>query len=235
MRFEEPLIECVFIKRYKRFLVDVELADGEIITVHCPNSGSMKGCQPEGGRAWISDSKNPKRKLRHTLEILEIDGVLVCVNTQRPNALMEEGIRLGVIDELQDYTELKREVRYGTEKSRIDILLTRGDERCYVEVKNVTLGGPDGVNQFPDAVTSRGTKHLRELMAMVSEGHRAVLLFCGSRADVKVIEPADEIDPVYGQTLREAANAGVELLAYALDVQPDELRVSHAVPVRLPN
>ena len=205
------------------------------MTVHCPNSGSMKGCQPEGGRAWISDSKNPKRKLRHTLELIEVDGVMLCVNTQRPNGLMEEGIREGTIKELQGYDELRREVRYGSEKSRIDILLSSEDRLCYVEVKNVTLGGTDGINQFPDAVTTRGTKHLRELMSVVEAGHRAVLLFCGSRADVKVIQPADAIDPTYGQTLRQAAAAGVELLAYALDIKPDELRVSHRVPVELPN
>ena len=235
MRFEEALIECVFLRRYKRFLVDVELQNGEVMTVHCPNSGSMKGCQPEGGRAWISDSKNPKRKLRHTLELIEVDGVMLCVNTQRPNGLMEEGIREGTIKELQGYDELRREVRYGSEKSRIDILLSSEDRLCYVEVKNVTLGGTDGINQFPDAVTTRGTKHLRELMSVVEAGHRAVLLFCGSRADVKVIQPADAIDPTYGQTLRQAAAAGVELLAYALDIKPDELRVSHRVPVELPN
>ena len=162
MRFNEPLIECVFLKRYKRFLVDVRLKDGSVITVHCPNSGSMKACQPVEGRAWISDSKNPARKLRHTLEIIEVDGVLVCVNTQRPNGLIEEAIRDGVIAELQGYEELKREVKYGAERSRIDILLSRGDELCYVEVKNVTLGASDGLNRFPDAVTTRGAKHLRD-------------------------------------------------------------------------
>ena len=234
MRFIEPLTPCTFLRRYKRFLADVRLADGEELTVHCPNSGSMTGCQPVGGPAWISDSKNPKRKLRHTLELVSLDGVPICVNTQRPNALAEEAIRAGVITELAGYPVLRREVRYGSENSRIDLLLEGEQGRCYVEVKNVSLDAGDGVGRFPDAVTTRGTKHLRELMAMVAEGHRGVLLFCAAKPDFRLIEPADDIDPVYGETLRAAAKAGVELLAYRCDISPEEMRMAERIAVRLP-
>lgn len=239
MQFDPPLIEAIFLKRYKRFFTDVKLADGSTLTVHCPNSGSMKNCQPVGGRAWISDSGNPKRKLRHTLELIEVDGAGICVNTQRPNRLVEEAIVDGTIAELQGYDGIRREVRYG-ERSRIDLLLERGGaaegdeaERCYVEVKNVTMGVGDGVTRFPDAVTTRGTKHLRELMAMVEEGHRAVLMFCAGRSDTRRVEPADDIDHTYGATLREAARAGVELLAYRCVVSPSEVRLVERVPVVL--
>lgn len=239
MKYAEPLIEVVFLRRYKRFLADVRLADGSELTVHCANSGSMKHCQPAGGRAWISDSHNPKRKLRHTLEVLELEpGVLACVNTHRPNALAEEAINAGVIGPLAGYGALRREVKYGSQNSRIDVLLDDHPDdprRCYVEVKNVTLGMGAGLAQFPDAVTKRGTKHLQELMEMVAEGHRAVLLFCSGRTDTTVIEPADAIDPVYGRTLREAAAAGVEILAWGLAIEPAVgLKMVAAVPVRLP-
>ena len=234
MRFDTPLIPCTFVRRYKRFLADVRLADGTELTVHCPNSGSMRRCQPVGGQAWISDSKNPQRKLRHTLELVSLDGVPICVNTHRANGLAEEAIRAGVITELGGYPVLRREVRYGNEKSRIDILLEGEQGRCYVEVKNVSLDADDGVGRFPDAVTTRGTKHLRELVAMVAEGHRAVLLFCAAKPDFRVIEPADDIDPVYGKTLRSAAAAGVELLAYRCDISPHEIRIAERITVHLP-
>lgn len=244
MRFDPPLIEVTFLRRYKRFLTDVQLADGSKLVVHCPNSGSMKRCQPAGGRAWISDSGNPKRKLRHTLELIEVDGAGVCVNTQRPNRLVEDAIADGTIVELQGYDRVRREVPYG-QRSRIDLLLERGDdatpgghgggdvERCYVEVKNATMGVGAGVTRFPDAVTDRGTKHLRELRAMVEAGHRAVLVFCAGRDDTRVVEPADDIDPTYGSTLRAVAAAGVELLAYRCAVSPAEVKLVERVPIRL--
>jgi len=233
MRFNEPLIPCTFLKRYKRFLADVRLEDGTELTVHCPNSGSMKGCQPVGGPAWISDSKNPKRKLRYTLEMVSLDGVPICVNTQRPNALVEEAILDGVIEEVQGYPTLRREVRYGAEKSRIDILLEGPQGLCYVEVKNVSLDVGNGEGRFPDAVTTRGTKHLRELMAMVKEGHRAVLLFCAAKPDFHMVGPADDIDPTYGRTLREAAEAGVEILAYRCAISTEEIRITDRIAVDL--
>lgn len=235
MRFDEPLIPVTFLRRYKRFLADVRLASGEVIPVHCPNSGSMKACQPPDVPAWISDSKNPKRKLRHTLEVIEVaPGVRCLVNTHRPNALVAEAVAGGVIPALAGYASLRTEVKYGSENSRIDLLLedpARG--RCYVEVKNATLGVGDGITRFPDAVTARGTKHLRELMGEVKAGHRAVLVFCASRTDVRAVGPADDIDPVYGQTLREAAAAGVEIMAWRIEVDAQHAQVVAEVPVML--
>lgn len=233
MKFPKSLIEGRFVRRYKRFFADVEGPGGEVLVAHCPNSGSMESCKTPGARAWVSPSDDPRRKLRYTLEIVESHGALAGVNTALPNHLAEEAVRAGVVAELQGYDGLRREVRYGSERSRIDLLLERGDERCYVEVKNVTLGDGGEVARFPDAVTARGTKHLRELTQMVAEGHRAVLLFCVSRTDARVVEPADDIDPQYGRTLREAAAAGVEVLAYRCAISPEEIRMVERVPVRL--
>ncbi|MBU0551960.1 DNA/RNA nuclease SfsA [Myxococcota bacterium] len=225
----------VFLRRYKRFFADVRLETGEEIAVHCPNSGSMKRCLFPGNRAWISDSRNPKRKLRHTLEILELDeGALGLMNTQRPNALAEEAIRAGWIEALKGWATLQREVRYG-QGSRIDLLLTdEAGRRTYVEVKNVTMGVGGGLTRFPDAVTARGTKHLNALISMVEAGHRAVMLFCAGRDDTQRIEPADDIDPTYGQALRRAAAAGVELLGYRCRIAPPEITLCDPIPVVLP-
>ena len=233
MKITLPLEQGIFLKRYKRFFADIERENGEVLTVHCPNSGSMKGSAIPGASAWISDSGNPKRKLRYTLEIIEDEGVQICVNTQRPNALVEESIRLGVITELAGYDTIKREVNYGEERSRIDLLLSRGDELCYVEVKNVTLGAENGLVRFPDAVTSRGTKHLRELMSMIDQGHRAVLVFCISRDDAQVFEPAADIDPLYASTLIKAKAHGVEILAYRLKIDLPHLDLTMRIPVRI--
>ena len=235
MEIARPLRTGILLRRYKRFLVAIDCGKDGIMTVHCPNSGSMKGCAIPGATAWISDSENPKRKLRYTLEIIETDDFKICVNTQRPNGLVEEAIRSGVISELDGYEEIKREVRYGSENSRIDLLLTRESERCFVEVKNATLGDETGVIRFPDAVTTRGTKHLRELMDVVRAGERAVLIFCVSRTDGRVCTTADEIDPEYGQTLRLALSVGVEVLAYALTIEPPTLRIAQSIPFQLPD
>lgn len=232
MVFDPPLIECVFLKRYKRFLADVRLPDGTELTVHCPNSGSMKHCQPPDARAWISDSQNPKRKLRYTLELIEVDGSMVCVNTQRPNALAEEAIHAGRIEALTGYATVNREVKFG-EKSRIDFQLVDGDRVCWVEVKNVTMGVGDGISRFPDAVTTRGRKHLLELKTAVEQGHRGVLLFCVGRDDTRVVQPADDIDPQYGETLRAVKAAGVEIIAHRLDITPEAMHMNAAVPVEL--
>lgn len=238
MKFETPLIPCTFLERRKRFFADVRLADGTLLTAHCPNSGSMKGCLVPGGPAWISDSGNPARALRHTLELLQVGDARLLVNTHRPNALAEEAIRAGVIPGLADYPEVRREVRYGSENSRVDLHLSdpRDPERpvCFVEVKNVTMGTPDGLCRFPDAVTARGTKHLRELAAQVALGHRAVLLFCVGRDDGRRVQPADDLDPTYGQTLRWAAAAGVELMAWRLHITPEAVAMVAPVPVELP-
>jgi len=231
MRIEQPTIEGRLLKRYKRFLADVEVPGGEVITAHCPNTGSLSGCVPEGARAILRDSENPKRKLRWTFQTVEVDGTWVNVDTGLPNALVAEAIEAGKVAALKGYDSLRREVKYG-KNSRIDVLLERGDERCYVEVKSTTLA--EGTNaRFPDAVTERGRKHLEELADMVAEGHRAVMFFCVSRGDVKTFSPADEIDSKYGEALRRVADAGVELLAYTTKVAPDSFELGKKLKIVL--
>ncbi|MDQ2077677.1 DNA/RNA nuclease SfsA [Marinimicrobium sp. ABcell2] len=226
----------VLLRRYKRFLADVQLADGSEITIHCPNTGSMKNCLLPGSACWFSESDNPKRKYPHTWELASTPGGhWAGINTGRANALVEEAIRNGVIQELQGYDRLLREQRYGSEKSRVDFLLERADEQCFVEVKSVTLMEEAGQGLFPDAVSSRGARHLRELIAMAQNVHRAVLLFCVQHTGIHWVEPADAIDPLYGQTLRMAAEAGVELLAYGASIVPEQgqITLTNALPVSI--
>ncbi len=207
------------LKRYKRFLADVLMPDGAIVTVHCPNTGSMKNCITINAPCWYSTAKNPARKYPNTLEVVTTpSGHLAGINTARANDLVEVAIRMGGISELQGYTRLRREVVYGQEKSRIDFLLENDDQKCYVEVKNVTLMEKSGQGLFPDAVSERGTKHLRELMCMRSEGHRAVLIFCVQHSGIEWVEPAEKIDPVYAKTIRQAIAAGVEVLVYSAEL-----------------
>lgn len=217
------LFNAQLIQRYKRFLADVLLPSGETITLHCPNTGSMKNCIQPMSPCWYSTSASATRKYPNTLEIVTTpSGDLAGINTSCSNALVEVAIRTGVISELQGYETIRREVVYGSEKSRVDFVLERGDEKCFVEVKNVTLMEAKGQGLFPDAVSERGTKHLRELMQMVREGHRAVLLFCVQHTGIEWVEPADAIDPLYGKTLREAIASGVEVIAYAAEIKPEE-------------
>lgn len=231
MKISPPLEKATLIKRYKRFLADIRLENGELLTIHCPNTGSMKNCWAEETPCWFSRSNDPKRKLPGTLEITTTqDGSLAGVNTQRPNHLVREAIENGIISELQGYDHIRPEVKYGEEKSRIDLLLSRGDDLCYVEVKNTTLGMGDGRVLFPDAVTTRGAKHLRELMKMVGDGHRAVLVFCVQHSGAETVGPADEIDPQYGVILREAMASGVEVLAYGCQLSPEEIVIDRALP-----
>jgi sugar fermentation stimulation protein A len=221
------LFNAQLIQRYKRFLADVLLPSGETITLHCPNTGSMKNCIQPMSPCWYSTSVSATRKYPNTLEIVTTSsGDLAGINTSRSNALVEAAIRAGVISELQGYDTIRREVIYGSEKSRVDFVLERGDEKCFVEVKNVTLMEAKGQGLFPDAVSERGTKHLRELMQMVREGHRAVLLFCVQHTGIEWVEPADAIDPVYGKTLREAIANGVEVIAYGAEIKPEQNFIS---------
>lgn len=237
MHIDPPLEEAVLIKRYKRFLADIRLSDGSELTIHCPNTGSMKNCWEPDTPCWFSRSNDPKRKLPETLEICTTPrGDLVGVNTHRPNKLVKEAIDNGTIKELQGYAAIRSEVKYGDENSRIDLLLSDESRQCYVEVKNTTLAaGEEGCIQFPDAVTQRGTKHLRELMSMIDHGHRAVLVFCVQHSRASFVAPADEIDPLYGKTLREAAEKGVELLAYQCVLSPCEIYIDQRLPVELPS
>lgn len=241
MKFPEPLVEGRLIRRYKRFLADVRLPDGTEITAHCPNTGSMLGCQPENARVWLSRSDNPKRKLPYTWELVEaVPGRLACVNTARPNAQALEAVQAGVVVELSGYPAARPEVKYGAEKSRIDLLLSGHESAAdaWVEVKNVTLA-ENGQGFFPDAVTERGQKHLRELMAQVEQGDRAVLFFVVNHTGIETVRPADQIDRKYGELLREACDAGVEVIAYRADLCGSDgnptgvLTLTESVPVIL--
>ncbi|MCV6588840.1 MAG: DNA/RNA nuclease SfsA [Marinobacterium sp.] len=231
----ENLIEGRLIQRYKRFLADVELEDGQVVTAHCPNTGSMKNCATPGSRVWLLDSQNPKRKYPLGWELVEVGAdALACINTGRANALVKEAIERGVIRELQGYTRLRQEVKYGEENSRIDLLLENGEQPdAWIEIKNVTLLEENGWGSFPDAVTARGAKHLRELMGVVAQGQRAVLLFCVPHGGIERVRPADHIDAKYGLLLREAAAAGVEILACGAAPTPAGVTLSRMLPVDL--
>ena len=238
MKFDPPLQRAKLIRRYKRFMADVELADGSVITLHCPNTGSMKNCQPAGAAVLYSDSGNPARKYRHTLEAVQVaHGHWAGINTARTNQLVAEAILERRIPGLKRYTALRREVTFAD--SRFDIALDHADgTHTYIEVKNVTLGPaedePDhGVIAFPDAVTERGQKHLLTLMEVVRQGHRAVLLFCVQHTGARAFRPADEVDPRYGESLREAAAAGVKILAWNTSIDPSLFRLDAAVPLLL--
>jgi len=229
------LLEGRLIRRYKRFLADVRLADGSEVTAHCPNTGSMKNCAEPGSRVWLQDVTSPKRKLGYRWELVEVAGrYLACINTGRANALVKEAIIANRIDALDGYSTVQSERPYGNEGSRIDLLLTEpGLPDCFVEVKNVTLLMDDGLGTFPDAITSRGRKHLRELMAVVEAGNRGVLLFNVAHSGVRRVEPAWDIDPGYAETLVEAVEAGVEVLAYRVEFTPGQLNLGHLLPFRL--
>lgn len=237
MKFDPPLSTGTLIKRYKRFMADVELPSGEVITLHCPNTGSMLNCNQPGSAVWFSDSGNPKRKYRHTWEqvaVGENGEYRAGINTGLANKLVKEAVEAGVISELQGYDSVRTEVKYGNENSRIDLLLENLNPpgQCFVEVKNVTLG-EQGIAYFPDAVTERGRKHLRELAAMVAQGHRGVLVFCVQLTGVSEVRPADHIDPAYGEALRAAVTDGVEVYAWQAELTPEEVRLVRSLPVVL--
>ncbi len=234
MRFSPELEQGLLVLRYKRFLADIETASGELLTIHCPNTGSMFNCMMPGGRVWFSRSSDPKRKLPGTWEISETpQGRLACINTGRANHLVEEALRAGVITELNGFTGLKREVAYGQEKSRVDFRLDYPAGPAFVEVKSVTLGF-DGspVAAFPDAVTLRGARHLRELASLARDGVRAVLLYCVNLTGVEAVRPAAEIDPGYAAALREAMAAGVEVLAYGVQLTAEEIFIDRPLQLR---
>jgi sugar fermentation stimulation protein A len=237
MQMPSELVPATLIKRYKRFLADVRLDTGEEITASCPNTGSMMGLIDPGNRVWLSTSDSKTRKYRHTWELVEVNvhgrKPLVGINTGRPNKMVAEAIESSMIRELTGYASQRPEVKYGT-NSRIDILLEDdGRPPCYVEVKNTTLLRQPGLAEFPDAVTSRGTKHLNELADMVRQGARAVMIYLVHRNDAVRFTFAHDIDPSYLEAYRQAAAAGVEALAYACDVTPQYARVSHGLPVEL--
>jgi sugar fermentation stimulation protein A len=213
------------------------LPSGETITVHTPNTGAMTGCAEPGSTVYLRDVDNPKRKYRYSWEMTQNSlGVMVGVHTGITNSLVREAIEGGVVTELQGYQSIRQEVKYGGEGSRIDLLLSgHADGRdCYVEIKNVTTCDESGYGYFPDAVSTRASKHLRELMGVVAQGGRGVLFFCVQRGDVQAVRPADEVDPRYGETLRQALAAGVEAIACRALVRPDGVTLDTPIPVICP-
>ncbi len=235
MRFATPLETGRLVRRYKRFLADIVTDAGEHLCIHCPNTGSMLNCMSEGARVWFQRNSDPKRKLPGTWELVETpQGRLACVNTARANRLVEEALLAGWIEELAGFTALKREVAYGIENSRVDFRLDYPTGPAFVEVKSVTLGfGDSAVAAFPDAVTTRGARHLRELAALARDGIRAVQLYCVNVSGIEAVRPASEIDPLYAAALHDAVAAGVEVLAYGVELSPEEIRLSRRLPVIL--
>lgn len=234
MKFDPPLTPATLLRRYKRFLADVRLDDGRELTVHTPNTGSMLGCAEPDTRVWLRDSANPTRKYRYSWELATTPaGSLVGVNTHLANTLVQEAIENRTIDSLQGYERIRREVKYGR-SSRIDLQLGgAGRVDCYVEVKNVTAKVGDGAAIFPDAPTERGRKHLQELLGMVREGCRAVLLLHIARDDVQWFRPALEIDSAYAEQLAEVQAQGVEVQAWVSRVTPREIGIYRSIPVQL--
>lgn len=232
MKFNTPLIPGKILKRYKRFLADVELKDkSETVVAHVANTGSMKTCWEPGQEVMCSYHDDPKRKLKYGLQMVHNGETWILVNTSLPNKLAVEGITSGVIEELDGYSKIKPEVKTG--KSRIDILLEKNSEKCFVEVKNVTMLGENATALFPDAVSTRGQKHLVELMNLKKEGHRACMLYIVNRGDVDKFSPAKEIDPDYSSLLKQAEEIGVEIIAYQTQIKPEEVLVKNRLPIVL--
>ena len=234
MKFTPPLKHATLIQRYKRFLADVVTPEGETFTLHCPNTGAMTGCATPGDTVWYSTSENTKRKYPHTWELTQTQqGAFICVNTLRANTLAKEAVLAQRIPELTGYNTLKSEVKYGEENSRIDIMLQADDRpNCYIEVKSVTLAENE-FGYFPDAVTVRGQKHLRELMGVVAGGERAVLLFTILHSAIEYFSPAHHIDAKYAELLIEAKRKGVEILAYKAELSADNMTLISPLPIAL--
>ena len=231
MQFKQELQPGVLLKRYKRFLADIELEDGRSITVHCPNTGSMLGCSEPGSPVMISRSDNPGRKYPHTLEMVQTGSVWVGVNTALTNKLVREALENEVVKEFGRLDTIVQEVKTSAH-SRLDFLLERGGTRIYMEVKNCSLAESRAA-MFPDAVTARGTKHLHELAALKKQGHKAAVFFCVQRQDADYFMPAHHIDPVYTETLVNVASEGVMVLAYQADVSPRGIAIARKLPVKL--
>ncbi len=233
MIWDAPLVEATFLKRYKRFLADFRLPDGEIITAHCANTGSMETCMAAEAAAWLTYHDNPKRKLKYSWQAIRMPDGWVGINTGLANHLVHEAIREGVIAELQGYTEIKAEQKYG-QGSRVDFLL-RADDRpdCFVEVKNVTLLLDRGVAAFPDAVTQRGAKHLQELLEVCRNGKRAVLCYCVQRESAQKVAPAEAYDPEYARILRKAVAEGLEVCAYRARFEKTGIALCRQLPLEL--
>ena len=230
MVLPQPLVAGRLVRRYKRFLADIELEDGSLVTAHTPNTGSMQQCAVPGQQVLLSKSDNPKRKLAWSWELVRVDDHWVDINTHRANRVVEEALRNNVLQGLKNYT-VRPEFPFA--ESRIDFMLEGDNQKVLLEVKNVTLCCQPGVACFPDAVTTRGQKHLRDLLLAKEQGWRAVIFFLVQRGDAHTFSPADNIDATYGRLLREAVSCGVEALAYRTQVSPEITRVEQQLPICL--
>jgi sugar fermentation stimulation protein A len=232
MIFSDPLIRGTLIKRYKRFLTDVELENGDVVVAHCANPGSMLSLLEIGAEVWLSPARNPKRKLKYTWEMIRIGDALVGLNTSLPNTIVVEAIENDLIPELAGYETLRREVKYG-KNSRIDILLeSTSIPICYVEIRSVSSprrGKTKNLGEFPDSVTARGAKHLQELSDQVADGKRAVMLYLVQREDCVRFAVAADIDPTYAAELIKAKKAGVEVICYGCSVSPEAIKINRKI------
>ena len=230
MKFEETLVHGRLIKRYKRFLADIKLDNGETVTAHCTNSGSMKSCIEDNAEVYLSPVNDPKRKTKFTWEMIMINNDWVGINTSNPNKLAFEAVKNGEIEKLKGYTEVKREVKF--DDSRFDVMAKNEKETCFIEVKNVTLKDGDYA-LFPDAVTTRGKKHLETLAKVKQEGMRAVMLYIIQRTDVTVFAPAKNIDPDYAKTLQKVHELGIEIIPVQAKVTPKKIVLNKELPFEL--
>jgi len=231
MKFNPPLQSATLLKRYKRFLADVKLEDGRETTVHCPNSGSMRGCSTPGSQVFLSRSENPKRKYPHTLEMVLNGTTWIGVNTMRTNALVAEAIAAGRITEFQNMDSVQSEIKTSA-STRLDLLLTKDARAIYMEIKSCSLA-ENGWAMFPDAVTTRGTKHLHELADLVARGNEGVIFFCVQRLDADQFRPAARTDPVYAETLSQVHRQGVQILVYQAEITPQEMHIIRPLPFSL--
>lgn len=225
------LIRGTLIRRYQRFKADVRLRNGHIVTALCPNTGSMLACSEPGRTVYLSRQNRPERKLKYTWELIDMPTSLVGVNTGVPNRLVKESIREGKVPALSEFNSIRSEVKYG-ENSRIDLLLEKENNRCFVEIKNCTLV-ENSIACFPDAVTSRGLKHLKELQREVCSGNQAVMFYLVQRMDARVFRPADHIDPAYGRELRDAVRNGVDVLVYDVQIDLRGIVLNHPLPYEI--
>jgi len=230
MKFKNQLVHGTLIKRYKRFLADVKLDDGTEVVAHCTNSGSMKSCLENGAEVYLSPVDDLKRKTKFTWEMIKINGDWVGINTGNPNKLAFEAISAGIIPGLEGYTTVKREVKFGD--SRFDIFAENKHEKCFIEVKNVTLK-EGNYALFPDAITIRGQKHLKTLMEVKKQGMRAVMLYIIQRSDVEFFAPAREIDAAYSETLKKALDVGVEVIPVMAKVTPEAIELGEILPFKI--
>lgn len=232
MRFPGELVRGTLLRRYKRFLADVQFEDGSEITVHCPNTGAMSGCAISGSAVWLSRSDNPKRKYSYTWELVDTPQGLACIHSALANKVVGEALRAGQIPELSDLPNIKSEVRAGERKSRLDFALDDGQQTCMLEVKCVTLGLAEGGGAFPDAVSDRARRHIDTLVELKGKGNRAVLFFCVFHSGIQWVQPATHIDPAYAEALTDALTKGVEVLAYNCKISPQELILNCRLPFR---